>query len=430
MPENYLRTTEKSVPEDALSLSRNSLYCLIAATLIVRVATMLLFQSWEFSSEWAYGFEMGHIGRWLAEGKGFSLDGGSLSAKFPPLYPLVVAGFFAAFGVYSQAAAIGLFLLQSLCAAVTALCLAVLGNRLFGRIPGLIAGFIWAFYPTSIFNSVFRIWFSELEVMLVLLIITIAVMSTRPPTFRQVVFLGGLSGLLILTDSTMTLYLPLLFLWVLFRQRMALRQLSACLALWVVVAGVVVSPWVIRNWLALGVPRLVKSNLGLELFTGNHSFASGTNDRKEMAQAFAALDQEELEHYRAQPEVVYYQYLKSKALEWIQAHPSRFFWLTVRRVWYFWVVISPQGREAWFHLAWYGPFAVLALFGLWSVRHRLWSLVPIGLFLLVYPLPYYLTHVARYRYRYPVEPMVILLAAIPLAIWFGRYLRFWHTESI
>lgn len=398
--------------------SRASLSCIAAATLVVRVAVMVLLQSWGFPHEWAYGHEMGRMGRWLAEGPGFSLDGEAPTAKFPPVYPCVVAGAFSVFGVYSKAAAIGLFLFQSVCASVTATCLVALGSHMLGRTEGLIAGFAWAFSPSSIFRSVSRIWYSELAVMLLLLAITLAATAKDSLTGRRVALLGGLSGLLVLTDSTMALYLVLLLLWMLFARGVELPRFVALVIVWGVAAGVVVSPWALRNWLVLGSPQILKANLGLELFLGNNPFSSGATRQEE--QAFAALDQEEYAYYRAQPERVYYRYLQNKALEWIRAHPFRFLQLTAQRFWYFWGRTPEHDRSSWLHLTWYGPLAVLALYGLWLCVHRRRPLAPVWLFLLVYPLPYYVTQMTYYRYRYPVEPLVVLLAAAPLAVWFGR----------
>jgi 4-amino-4-deoxy-L-arabinose transferase-like glycosyltransferase len=298
--------------------TRASLSLIAATTLVVRVALMVILQSWEFPHEWAYGHEMGRMGRWLAEGQGFSLDGETPTAKFPLVYAGVVAGAFSVFGVYSKAAAIGLFLFQSVCASLTAICLVVLGNHLLGRTAGLIAGFAWAFSPSSIFRSVSRIWYSELAVMLLLLAITIAATAKGSPTVRRSALLGGLSGLLVLTDSTMVLYLVLLLLWMLFARGVKLPRFIASVIVWGLAAGVVVSPWALRNWFVLGSPQIVKSNFGLELFLGNNPFSSGTTKQEE--QAFAALDQEEYAYYRAQPERVYYRYLQDKALEWIRAH--------------------------------------------------------------------------------------------------------------
>jgi len=149
-------------------LSSKSLLIIFATALLVRVAFMVIMRSWEFPDEWRFGYEMGRMGAWLANGKGFisTWDGKSPSALFPPVYPLVVGGFFSVFGVYSKAAAVGLLVFQSVCSAIAAVCLAVLGNRFLGHTAGLIVGFVWAFYPSSIHYSVNRIWHTDLAVML------------------------------------------------------------------------------------------------------------------------------------------------------------------------------------------------------------------------------------------------------------------------
>ncbi|HXH09761.1 MAG TPA: hypothetical protein VNP04_08385 [Alphaproteobacteria bacterium] len=400
-------------------ISGKELLLLFACTLLVRVVCLVVLRSWQFPDEWSFGYEMGRLGATLASGEGFVLtpDRPSPSALFPPLYPLIVGGFFSLFGVYSKAAAVGLFLFQSACAGVIAVCLVILGAHLFNATAGRVASLLWTVYPTSLFYSVVHIWYCELALMLLLLTITAAVTARSALAFHQVALLGGLSGLTVLTDSTMTLYFPLLLLWMLLTRRGQPAKLGVMVAIWGITAATVVSPWIVRNWLVLGSPTLLKSNFGKELFTGNSPFSSGANDRTEMARTYAALDQNEFTYYQRQPELVYNRYLRDKALEWIRAHPFAFVSLTARRVSYFWGRIPTLGQRSWLHVAYFGPLLILALYGLVHGVRRRHPLAPIWLFLLVYPLPYYLTHVARARYRYPVEPLVVLLAAIPLAVW-------------
>jgi hypothetical protein len=276
--DGYPRMLE-SGRERAAILSWRLLLCIAALTLLVRVAYMIIFESWNFKDDWAFGHEVARIGQWVAKGNGFTLEGSSPTAKFPPLYPLFIGGIFCLFGIYSKMAAVSLFLFQSACSAVIAICLAKVGSRLFGRTTGVIAGLMWAFYPTSIFYSVVRIWYCELTLLFVLLVITIAVTTERRPKFVTVVFLGALSGLTLLTDSTMALYLPLLFLWMLLTWRVKLSKGIILMALWGITAGLVVSPWMVRNWFVLGSPQPLKSNFGLELFLGNSSISSVTSDR-------------------------------------------------------------------------------------------------------------------------------------------------------
>jgi 4-amino-4-deoxy-L-arabinose transferase-like glycosyltransferase len=422
----YLRTansfptaSEERIRERASTLSWQLLLCIAALTLLVRVACMIIFESWNFKHEWAFGHEMGRIGQWLAQGEGFTLDGNSPTATFPPLYPLLVGAFFYIFGVYSKAAAVALFLFQSVCSMAIAVCLANLGKRLFGRTTGIIAALVWAFYPTSIFYSAVRIWYCELALLFVLLVVTIVVTTKPPPSFSRVVFLGVLSGITVLTDSTMALYLPLLFLWMLFAWRVKLSKLIILVAVWGITAGVVVSPWMARNWLVLGSPVLLKSNFGQQLFVQNSSQATWTEAREKLR----TLKKEGVAAGGNSLEVASSRYLGNKALDWIRENPFEFVSATVRRIFWFWVVNPEQGWESWLRLTFFAPLIVLALYGLRYAGSRWWQLAPVWLFLLIYPLPYYVTHVHHGRYSYPVEPFVVLLASIPLAVWFGRYSR-------
>jgi 4-amino-4-deoxy-L-arabinose transferase-like glycosyltransferase len=407
-------TAKESNPEDT-SLSWQLLLCIAALTLLVRVAYMIVFESWNFKDEWAFAYEMGRIGQWLAEGKGVTLDGSSPTARFPPLYPLFVGGVFYLLGPFTKAAAVSLFMFQSVCSALIAICLASLGSRLLGRTTGIIAGLIWAFYPAAIFYSVVRIWYCELALLLVLSVTMIAVTTGYSPTFRRIAIMGALSGLTVLTDSTMVIYLPLLLIWMLFARRVQWPRLIGLAAVWTITAGVVTSPWILRNWLQLGSPVLLKSNLGSELL-----FGTETDGRRRI---FRELDQAELKYYRGQSEVAYNRYLRSQALERIREQPIAFLFATARRFGQFWVLNPKVGSESLLRLAYFGPLLLLALYGIYRCGKPRWQLGPIWLFLLIYPLPYYVIHVDRGRYSYPVEPFVLLLAAIPLAVWYTHTAR-------
>jgi hypothetical protein len=90
------------------------------------------------------------------------------------------------------------------------------------------------------------------------------------------------------------------------------------------------------------------------------------------------------------------------------------------------------GTESWVRLAYFGPLILLAFCGHWYGKRHWWELAPLWLFILVFPLPYYVTHVDRGRYSYPVEPLVVLLAAIPLAAWYShtsRAVRLLHVDA-
>ncbi|MGH7543561.1 MAG: ArnT family glycosyltransferase [Gemmatimonadota bacterium] len=371
----------------------------------VRIVCVVALQSWSFERDYDFGYEMGQLGATLVQ------DGGFLTvetpprptAKFPPLYPVVVAAFFKIFGVFSVPAAIGLFVFQIVCAAVSTILLMRIGERVFDRRAGLIAGMIWAFYPTSIFFSSVRIWYSELAVMLLLAVVAITVTGESPLALGRIACLAVLSGLLVLTDSTMILYLPLLALWAAYRGARNPAGLIGRFGAWAVVFLVVCSPWLVRNWSIWGTPLLAKSNLGLELVLGNASELRKTVGQEQMGN--------EMESQRV---------LRDLALRWIRQHPERFARLTLRRVVYFWGGNPGFGPEFFLRLMYFVPLLFLAIVGLWRGLREKRVMTPLWLFLLVYPLPYYVTHVGHGRYIYPVEPIVVLLAALPLAVLWGR----------
>jgi 4-amino-4-deoxy-L-arabinose transferase-like glycosyltransferase len=417
------------IEENSTTFGWKSLALVFATAVAVRIAAMLVLRSWEFQTDWEFGFELSKLGRSLANGNGFTLnEGESPTAAFPPVYPLVIAVFFSVFGSYSQAAAVAIFLFQSVCAGLVAILLGLIGTRLWNYKAGLIAGFVWAFYPTSIFYSVIHVWYCELAATLLLFAVTIAIMARPPASFTRVFLFGALSGLVILTDPTAAIYLALLLLWMLLIQKVKVPNLLALLLVGGVTVALVVSPWAIYNWFLHGSPRIVKSNFGEALFLGNHPLAVGENTSAERKRAYATLDPKELNYYRSQPEFVADRYFMGKAMEWIQSHPLRFARLTAYRIGYFWTVNTTLGPNAWLRFAYYGPLLGLALYGIWIGIPRLWDLAPVWLFLLIQPLPYYVTHVAAGRYSYPVEPFVVLLAAVPMSFWLTRWLSLW-SES-
>jgi hypothetical protein len=199
----------------------------------------------------------------------------------------------------------------------------------------------------------------------------------------------------------------------------------AFLAIWGITAGVVMSPWIIRNWLVLGSPNPLKSNLGMEIFFGNNP---GTESWRELRKEFSALHQQQ-DHTTGGTEVAFSRYLRNKAFNWIRKNPSEFVSLTAQRIWQFWVINQRVGSETWLRLIYFAPVMLLALYGLRYTFRRAWQLAPIWLFLLAYPLPYYLIHVDRGRYSYPAEPLLVLLAIVPLAMWVNSRLEVRNTAK-
>jgi hypothetical protein len=190
-------------------------------------------------------------------------------------------------------------------------------------------------------------------------------------------------------------------------------------AVFVAGALVVCLPWMIRNRVVLGTWQL-RPNFGVELRLGNHDEAEG---RPVPFRYHPSHVEEELALYRELGEVAYGRENTARAMAWIRANPGRAAALTLRRVRIFWLGELPTsdprrsdelapGRDpvSWIKFLAYlatGAGAVAAAFLLDLPRDR--KILVLGA-LALFGAPYYLTHVSE-RYRFPVDPLLVLLDA-------------------
>jgi hypothetical protein len=140
---------------------------------------------------------------------------------------------------------------------------------------------------------------------------------------------------------------------------------------------------------------------------GNRDGATGFLDES----VFPLFNRWEYAEYAAKGEVAYMRDKAALAKSYIRAHPAVFLRLSSIRFVRFWTGTGSQDGS--------GVFAIHALLtsGLGAVgMWRLWQRRRFGvaaLFLLplmLFPLPYYITH-AEFRYRLVVDPFLTILAA-------------------
>jgi hypothetical protein len=192
----------------------------------------------------------------------------------------------------------------------------------------------------------------------------------------------------------------------------------------------VVSPWLIRNYLVFGRLVFVRDNFGLELSVGNNDCArfgiqeSFRNGCYFKVHPNVNLDEANSVLSYGEPE---YNQIKLKAARrWITDHPKRFAELTVLRLAAFW--FPPASDKPW----------------LWGIGRRLErsvvyvmtvlssigfvmlykkdkeSTVLCALALILFSLSYYVVNF-EYRYRYPAMWLTFLLGSMPLTAVLRRW---------
>ncbi len=338
--------------------------------------------------------EPSHIAAALASGLGFSSPYDNVptaaTAQQPPLYPLMLAGVFKAFGIYTVQSAWVAVVINVLAGAVTAVLLYYVGRLHFGETVGIAAGWLWVI-PWMYRIRTFVV--SLTNAYLAALGLT-ALFLWAPSTLEADwgwFGLGVYSGLLVLLQPSLLTVVLVYGGWLAWSKKSASRQVG------IAILGLVLAllPWTVRNYMTFGRLVPVRDNLGLELWLGNRPGMQGTVDYS------GDFPDRNPSNYARLGELRFMDEKFAEARQFIAHDPSGFAGRMLRRMvefWYRpyslpWLVIEMLG--------WLG--AVLAI---WKNRNRWVWLLMLG----VFPWVYCVTHNFP-TYRHPIEPVVILLAA-------------------
>lgn len=394
-------TTERS--HFWLSAKSPVFICVVAFA--IRILAMFLLQgsgAAPFSKIWESGPEIVNIASSIASHKGFSSPFGVESgptAWIPPIYPTLLAVIFNLFGVRSTAAAIAVLMMQALFSAITCIPLFAIARRVFNEDCAAWASWGWALFPYEVVMPELFVWETFLSG---LLAVWLCYGSRNEGGLQgKPVWLGLLWGVAALTNTALMALMPVFLFLPHFEVRGALPRRK--MAITVVVAVLVVCPWIIRTRYVLGALVPVRSNFGEELWLGNHEGGSGRIDPR----LGPAVSPVERERYRRLGEISYVRQRRDESLQFIGENPARFFRLTFYRVRYFWFAAGESASIFVFYrlltvLSLGGVVLALATLGATRLLTLLGTIV-------IYPLVYYATDVYA-RYRYPIEPFLMLFA--------------------
>lgn len=395
---------------------RHSILFIVLVAFLLRLAVITIGHTYRITprrDHFQFGWEMGRLARSIATGQGFSsptdLPTGP-SAWAPPLYPYILGGVFKLFGIYSAASAWVILAFNSVFGALTCLTLYQIAGRMFGTTVARATAWTWAVFPYFIYWPVRVVWETSLTTFLLSLALLMTLrMADEPPRPRVWIGFGLLWGVIVLTNTAIVSLLPFCLLWLWYRSSRNPRLFigaSTC----VLVAALVVSPWLVRNYEVFGQFIFVRDNLPLEMHEANNDQSAGLWTRSE----HPGNDPDAMQRFQQLGEIRFMEEKQEQVNQFIREHPGRFVWFTVERVGYFWAA-PPQlaivagydmmiARHTEFLLA-----AVLAFAGLWlTLRNRVPGSFLFAACLLFYPLPYYLVN-PFVRYKHPIEPVMTLL---------------------
>jgi 4-amino-4-deoxy-L-arabinose transferase-like glycosyltransferase len=400
-----MATTKPSQPSGPLAV--------FVAAFVVRVLYLTLAHTYRIHSyddHMLFGEEMGRVARALATGYGFSdpfRGHTGPTAWVGPLFPLILAGVFKCFGVFTPASAWTILTINSLFSALTASAIWEMGARCFNQSVGRWSAWIWVLYPAAMQYAVRWIWDTSLSTCFFTWAVVMALRLRDQPDPTRWMLLGLLWALTGLSNPALLIFLPACGLWVLAGTGWKSRLAGAALGL-AVFCGCY-TPWVWRNWVAFHQFVPARGNFGAELYLGNGPGATGL--LMEYDHPIEAPDQ--LRLYAQMGEIAYAKMRGEQALATIHADPALFLRNTLRRIFFFWGgTPHPASRQEWAEYGRSLNFVFGSVCGLMGLGLALWrreraaGLFAWAFFLL--PLVYYPV-AAHARFRHPLEPLMVVL---------------------
>jgi hypothetical protein len=338
--------------------------------------------------------ETGAIAAALVDGRGFASPYhlNAPTAWLAPAYPFFLSIVFRLFGVRSAMAAWMLVLANSVFAALACYLTFLLARKYFGAATATIAAWLWALCWQSAVVPLI-IWDTSVSALLVasgLLLITVLEISDDWSTW---VGAGAFLGLAGLTNPALLGPVPFIGIYLAWFRKQKGRPAWSRLALATIVCGIVLLPWMIRNYQQFGRIFFIRSNFAAEIYFANVGYETHPSGPSG--------------EYQRLGETEYLQQKREALQHSVRHHPGAFARYVMKNVWVFWTM--PNDSTYWIVMS------MLCFTGFALAMKALGTRsLPFGIALGVYPLTYYLTLVYP-KYRHPLEPVLFVLSGY--AVW-------------
>src|SRR3984893_7314950 len=382
-----------------------------------------------------FGAEMGWVARSLALGHGFSspfFPSTGPTALVPPLFPYLLAAVFRTFGLYTAKSAFVILSLDSLLSALTCIPIYLSLKCVAGERPAQLAGWLWVIYPFAIYFSGAHVWDYALTSFPFATCFCFAQRIHLQEAFLVWFGFGILYGVTALSNPAVLSMFPFLLLSALWKvNRVGGGWLLRGIVTFIGIT-LVLGPWAIRNDCVMHAVSPIRDGFWLEFWAGN----SGDTFMSNPALAHPASNPVEMQKFETEGETAYLAHKHTIAASFVHHHPLLFAGVSLRRAVRFWTGFwsfrssylqsEPLDVPNVFFCSCITLFMLRAISRWW--REDRTHASPFLILLLVFPVPYYLTH-SSMDYRQPIEPQIVILVTIGL---FG--LRDWtataHSQKV
>lgn len=389
--------------------SDKTLLVIFALGLVLR---LLVAFALENKIYWDDGFDYDKLAIRLLEGKGYVTAEGIATAFRAPVYSYFLAGAYAIFGHDF----ILVRIIQCLLDSVTLLVIFAIARLLFDRSVATIAASIYALYPLLIYSA--NTFFPTTLFTLLLSLATWSLfqLKQQATAFRSAL-LGVIFGISVLTVPTILAFIPLALVWLFFALEKKGGKFIFNAGIIIVMMGVVLSPWLIRNQKVFNKSLLIATNGGYNFWMGNNPLAKGSTGNGIKPPEYLAQQLS-----RAKSEIEKEQLFYHDAFQFVKKEPARFIGLTIQKalnLWRFYPTpdtgykILPALSKILSAIT-YTPVLILALLGIILSGSRKREVVLLLLLFLAVTVSYSL-FITKVRFRLPLDPYLIVLASYALS---------------
>jgi 4-amino-4-deoxy-L-arabinose transferase-like glycosyltransferase len=335
-------------------------------------------------------------------GRGFVTDDG-LYARRGPVYPLFLATIYLILGH----SFVGVRFIQAIIGALTSLIIYPIGKEMFNRKVGLISAFISVFYYPFIQQSAYlltEVPFTFLLALSILFFLRYYNLRKNCSIFIASILLGIAS----LCRGVVLFFSLFLFLWCLrlaeFRTKETIKMLIF------IFSGItiIIAPWAIRNFRIYRafIPSAIES--GKLLYVGNNPKATGGTGgwSRNGIDQFYPEDVDNLHSLEAD------RIMFRRALNFIMAHPKKTIFLMGKKFINMWRPFFYDARliNKIIMSLLYIPILILSIGGMVESAFHNWQKRLLLYLLIFYYISIHLLTIAEIRYRYPIEPYLIIFA--------------------
>lgn len=416
--------------DDTLLLKRVILVWIIFLLLLLGSGLLNLSFSWKKAA----GFEYLWIAESLESGHGFSFHSDSCLIKtnskinyFPtaheePGYPLFMALTTKVFGEYGR---LVILLFQVVALYLTSIVIFHLARKIFNCSTGILASLILPLMPGVEDLAVYEFGPPIFAALMISISVSLIIRCLDDVSIRRGILSGFILGLSCLLYASVMLFIPLSILFLLITMRPYSAVIGKTAFAILFTAIIVVSPWTIRNFLVFGHFIPMKTGLGIIAYESNPIlastfssgryacsddfgplwkaknakeaiFMSGSNHSSISNRSRDCIGKVAPIGFKQLNEVERNRVYLRKTFDFILSQPLTFADLAFNRILFFFSynkVIS--------------VLFVISIF-LTLRNKRSWLLV---LIVLAYIAVFLLAVPFWYRYRYPIEPIIVIVAS-------------------